>query len=658
MFLPRSTLDVHGVLSAEVTDYHLRCAFFACTVAVSAWRWRRRAWEVPAHGGQDRKQETWLAQLMGERHQQLVHAARAIIKVSILVGTATLVYHLQRTAPPKQNAGGDAPPRLLVPQRARSSLGVLINLAMCALFVARPTYRTVQLITSMLLAPAFCATSLLVFSFGADDAGTQSRVMSLKLVSCSFVNVMTASVNSPGEFVYLQAVLSITFQWVAGFELHLMSLACASVNILCAFCFFHNRRSWTHEEARLRRGHEARAAAERNADAAVKTKELRVLAGQAHAARLDAEKDRAVAMTRSEAERATTRFFFHVFRNDLNLVQGAIASVPPGKVRASLLGAARRGVRHMAALVRNLKDMNRLRTGDLVLPCRPFALDRMCADLAADLGCAHPALRVSAACPPGATGWGSQLHVTIVLKNLLNNAAKFTSRRCRRDPAGGPGFVRLTVTRVREDEGEDEGGGGDDDGANRFRFVVEDSGPGIPQESQTRVFLQYKQAGGFQPGTGLGLPLSQALVELMGGRLALTSPYRAGHSGARFAFAIGMERPPAARDDDEGEQAAAVDEEQAGRAAAAAAAEAAAAAAAALPDRARVLIADDEPLNNLVMRMLLSTIAPNWTVDEATTATDVVALVRKGKHQNREYDVLLLDENFGFARGRFAVCAF
>lgn len=87
-----------------------------------------------------------------------------------------------------------------------------------------------------------------------------------------------------------------------------------------------------------------------------------------------------------------------------------------------------------------------------------------------------------------------------ILLNLLSNALKFT-------PRGGR--VRLAL--------EAQNGG--------VRLRVEDSGPGISQEDQEKIFdrfFQAKQSAAYQ-GTGIGLALTKAIAELHGGQVQIQS---------------------------------------------------------------------------------------------------------------------------------------
>jgi signal transduction histidine kinase len=95
-----------------------------------------------------------------------------------------------------------------------------------------------------------------------------------------------------------------------------------------------------------------------------------------------------------------------------------------------------------------------------------------------------------------------------VLINLLSNAIKFT-------PAGGRVEIRVEV-----------------DAARRLAIAVSDTGIGISEADQARVFQPFVQVDSSlsrrHQGTGLGLSLVRAMVELHGGEVALESTLGAG----------------------------------------------------------------------------------------------------------------------------------
>jgi signal transduction histidine kinase/CheY-like chemotaxis protein len=93
-----------------------------------------------------------------------------------------------------------------------------------------------------------------------------------------------------------------------------------------------------------------------------------------------------------------------------------------------------------------------------------------------------------------------------VLINLTGNAVKFTT-------AGG---VILRAMAAKKESAE----------RLRVRFEIEDTGPGIREEDRERIFYPFVQLGERPPaeaGTGLGLAISRQYVELMGGRIGVES---------------------------------------------------------------------------------------------------------------------------------------
>ena len=97
-----------------------------------------------------------------------------------------------------------------------------------------------------------------------------------------------------------------------------------------------------------------------------------------------------------------------------------------------------------------------------------------------------------------------------VVYNLLSNAVKFT-----------PDNGRVVLSASRS--------------GNEVVFAVEDTGPGVAEEWQDRIFEEFFQTSGNQEGTGLGLAVSKRLVELHGGHIWVESEVG---RGSRFSFSI------------------------------------------------------------------------------------------------------------------------
>ena len=106
-----------------------------------------------------------------------------------------------------------------------------------------------------------------------------------------------------------------------------------------------------------------------------------------------------------------------------------------------------------------------------------------------------------------------------ILVNLLSNAIKFT-------PA--PGEVVLSVRESADEDGW-------------LELRVRDTGPGIAPEDHEAIFREFEQVQGTKGGTGLGLPISRKLAQLLGGELWVES---AVGTGSTFVLRLPVERMP------------------------------------------------------------------------------------------------------------------
>jgi CheY-like chemotaxis protein/anti-sigma regulatory factor (Ser/Thr protein kinase) len=170
---------------------------------------------------------------------------------------------------------------------------------------------------------------------------------------------------------------------------------------------------------------------------------------------------------------------------------------------------------HLLELLNEILDLSKVEAGRMDLEYSTFDL-RSLVELAASMLRERAALhgielRVEAE-GVGAV-YSDELRVKQVLLNLVTNAVKFT-----RD--GGSVVVRA----VRD--GTD------------VRVTVTDTGIGVPEADQERIFESFQQGGrGItrEEGTGLGLTLSRRLVELLGGQMWLESVVG---RGSTFGFSI------------------------------------------------------------------------------------------------------------------------
>ncbi|HEX3086792.1 MAG TPA: ATP-binding protein, partial [Pyrinomonadaceae bacterium] len=182
-----------------------------------------------------------------------------------------------------------------------------------------------------------------------------------------------------------------------------------------------------------------------------------------------------------------------------------------------------------------------------------------------------------------------------ILTNLTGNALKFTEQG------------EVVVSAEREFESET---------SVTIRFSVRDTGIGIGEETQKKLFQAFTQADGSTTrkygGTGLGLSISKQLVELMGGEIGVTS---APGKGSTFWFTARFEK-------------------QRGTAASA------------LPDaqsleHLRVLVVDDNKTNRRILTHQLH----SWRMiyNEAESAPVALAKLKAARARGKAYDLVLTD---------------
>lgn len=160
-----------------------------------------------------------------------------------------------------------------------------------------------------------------------------------------------------------------------------------------------------------------------------------------------------------------------------------------------------------------------------------------------------------------------------ILNNFVSNAIKFTSE----------GWIDINVQWLGRSEGME-----------RLRFEVKDTGIGISPEDQRRLFQPFSQAVGEQArrrpgGTGLGLVISRQLAQLMGGSISLDS-----RPGSGTTVALELSLPVADALPESAGSVRALSTAIAMRRAAPAAAQAAA-------EGTLVLLADDHPVNRMLL---------------------------------------------------------
>jgi signal transduction histidine kinase len=334
----------------------------------------------------------------------------------------------------------------------------------------------------------------------------------------------------------------------------------------------------------------------------------------------------ALKISSKETESAIASFMFHELRNDQNAISGFLAILTDelgtgGSVLSpahqGLLKDARLHAHHASQVITNMLELSKLRANKLTLPAETFEVEELCGECAAlvkHLLSGTPVdlrIEVEPELPPVR---GSPFHIKQVLLNLLTNACKYTER----------GSIVLRV----EHRGKAKPAAEmvDEAVTARLHFAVMDTGSGVEPERQRLIFTPYTK--GPCVGTGLGLPLSRALVKLMGGDLVLTSMMGA---GSTFAFEVTLRAAPRSAPP---------------QSAHAKTADTLATASALVPTALRVLIADDMKMNRIVLKHAVAKALPSTALHVSECESGEAALELLSATPGN-FDVVFLDEHYG-----------
>jgi PAS domain S-box-containing protein len=230
---------------------------------------------------------------------------------------------------------------------------------------------------------------------------------------------------------------------------------------------------------------------------------------------LELERAKALAEQENKAKSAFLANMSHEIRTPLNAVLGLAQigirdgmGTPARRTFSSIVEAGE----HLLSVINDILDISKINALKLNIEHRPFSLAAivdgvvsLLADSASDKG-----LLLSVLLLPDLPEWveGDGLRIAQILTNLLSNAIKFTAA----------GKVSLEIKR---------------DGCDTC-FLISDTGIGMNEEQQARLFQPFEQADTSTTrtfgGTGLGLAISLNLARLMCGDISVKSSPDAGSS--------------------------------------------------------------------------------------------------------------------------------
>lgn len=207
----------------------------------------------------------------------------------------------------------------------------------------------------------------------------------------------------------------------------------------------------------------------------------------------------------------------HEIRTPLNAIVGfseLMCSNEDPAAHGEYIGIIRQNNTQLLQIISDILDISRIEAGTFDLPLGEVDPLRICVD-AVQNAAPQAAPGVTILFEPDSGGTpvppirSSRKGIMQILSNFLNNAMKFT--------VSG----RITVgCRCSGDQVE---------------FCVRDTGIGIPASKLPSVFDRFVKLNEFVPGTGLGLPICQSIVQQLGGRIGVESEEG---RGSRFWFTL------------------------------------------------------------------------------------------------------------------------
>ncbi|MWV13686.1 response regulator [Pseudomonas sp. R-28-1W-6] len=265
-----------------------------------------------------------------------------------------------------------------------------------------------------------------------------------------------------------------------------------------------------HEEIGQRREAEDRLTqylAELENIVSARTAELKATNARLTLSNRELEEARRTALDMAQARAAFLANMSHEIRTPLNGLLGMLALSLDGPLNVEQrqqLSIAHDSGKVLVELLNDILDLSKFEAGQLELEKIPFDLGSLVEETASLLSQnAGPNVELTCLIDPRlpAQLLGDPTRVRQIVSNLLSNALKFTR------------FGRVDVHVSPSASG--------------VRILVSDTGIGIAEEAQSRIFQPFTQAGAGitrqYGGTGLGLALTRRLCEAMHGRLSVNS---------------------------------------------------------------------------------------------------------------------------------------
>ena len=322
-------------------------------------------------------------------------------------------------------------------------------------------------------------------------------------------------------------------------------------------------------------------------------------------AQLQIEKNLREAKQKADIASATKSSFLanmsHEIRTPMNAVLGMLQLVQKTQLNSrqqDYIAKAESSAKSLLGLLNDILDFSKMESGKLSFDPHPFEFEELMSDLSVLLAANHgdKDVEVLFQLEPNIPRQliADRLRLQQILTNLASNALKFTTQ----------GHVIVSVSCLEQTPAQA-----------RLRFAVTDTGIGISEEQQSRIFNGFEQAESSTTrrfgGTGLGLVISKRLVNLMGGELHLSSKLGA---GSRFWFDIDVAVANATPYSELTQESLA---------------------------NIRVLVVDDNPLVADILQHTLTTLGFNATHTNSGLAA--IEAVKQAYTTGTPFDVVLMD---------------
>jgi PAS domain S-box-containing protein len=238
------------------------------------------------------------------------------------------------------------------------------------------------------------------------------------------------------------------------------------------------------------------------------------------------EQARAIAESASQTKSDFLASMSHEIRTPINAIIGIahlLAQTQLSSMQDKYVQIFRRAGDNLLHIVNDILDLSKVEASQLELERTAFSLSDLTGKVAEMMAIRAQEKGLALVCgiapEVGHDRMGDPTRLRQVLLNLLGNAIKFTES----------GRVTLHITPVNGS-------------LETLRFAISDTGIGIAEDKLGAVFERFTQADSSitrsYGGSGLGLTISQSLVELMGGRIRVESEVG---KGSVFSFAVPLE---------------------------------------------------------------------------------------------------------------------